>query len=545
MTRTGRRLRAAFGCALACGALLGPLAAPARAATFAGAPDAAIFTDHFALLQEHERAIDRAPAAAPARPPISSLAVRQRRASLPPLPDIHEVKGITARLLLEKSGCLACAPGPAAAATGLPVGVFETALRRAVEEGWLAGYREMRAAAPRAVPPGVKGAAAREAHSLRYIRSIVHGWQVAVVRTLRARNRITVREAERYLAVLDRTMPPPGRHPHAKQRIRTGWVSDAELDRLDRRHAPPVPQKRLADPDTRRIAETFVAPTGKKPQTSQSAVEGNSNVIPFARLATGYADDMLLDRARSFLPSETQIWSRAGGNWTLDGALQRVAVSGGVAWPLGEATRIGTAVTWGRGWRDNRKSWVGESLFISPFVSYAMSAHVRLRVYGGVGYRSDRVDAADDGLSYTGNSFFSGASVEGAWRFGNLRFSPSARIGASRVRLASPEASGEARSRGRATYSNGFSYKLPATRHFSKIEPFADFTTHWTFDRVEREAALAEIPVKSEIAGAIESGVLLKALDDFVGARLAAGVADIGARDETNYTVSGQLKLAF
>lgn len=548
MSRTGRRLRAAFEGALVfgavCAAAFGLSAAPARAAAFSGAPDAAIFADHFAVLDEHERAVDRAPAAAPPRPPISSFVARQRRSPLPPLPDIHEVDGISTRLLLKRSDCPGCAPAPAASATGVPVGVFENALRRAVREGWRAGSNEMRAAAARAAPPGFRGEAARQAYYLLYVRRIVHGWQVAVVHTLRARNEITPREAERYLAVLERTMPPPGARPHAPQRIRTGWVSDAEMDQLDRRYAPPKPQPRLADPDIRRINETFVAPT-EKPRRQAAAVDGNSNMIPFARLATGYADDLLLDRARFFLPADTQLWSRAGGNWSLDGTLQRFAVSGGVAWPLDETTRVGTAVTWGRGWRDGQRMWSGESFYVSPFVSHAMNEHLRLRVYGGVGYRADSVDTATYGIDYSGSSLFSGASLEGSWRFGRLRFSPSGHLGMSRIGVASDTASDEFRTRGRATYRSGFSYPLPETRYFSKIEPFASVATHWTFDSIEREAALAEIPAKSEVAGTLESGLLLKALDDLVDARLTAGITDIGAARETNYTVSGQLRFSF
>lgn len=543
MSRTGRRLRAAFVCAFACGALFGAASGPARAAPFTGAPDAGIFVDHFAVLEEHQRALDQAPAAAPPRPAISSIVARPRRTALPPLPDIHEVKGMTARLLLEKSGCRGCAPGPAAAATGVPVGVFENALRRAVEKGWRAGYREMYAAASRAEPPGIAGTDARHAYYLRYIRSIAHGWQVAVVRTLRDRNRISVAFADRYLAVLARTMPPPGPRPHAAQRLRTGWVSDEEMDRLDRRHDVRE-RPRLADPDARRIAETFVAPAQKQ-QSANAATEGSNNVIPFARLATGYADDMLLGPARSFLPSDAQLWSRTGGTWTLDSALQRVAVSGGVAWPLDETTRLGTAVTWGRVWRDGQRMWSGESFYVSPFVSHAMNEHLRLRVYGGVGYRSDSVDTASYGVDYSGSSLFSGTSLEGNWRFGRLRFSPSGHLDMSRVGVASDAASGEFRTRGRATYRSGFSYSLPETRYFSKIEPFASIATHWTFDSIEREAALADIPVKSEVAGTVESGLLLKALDDLVDARLTTGIADIGAVRETNYTVSGQLRFSF
>lgn len=538
-----RRRCAAIGYALVCGVLSGLFPMPAQAA-FDGVPDAAIFADHFAVLEDHERALEGAPAGRPKPPPISTFVLAPPVESLPPLPDIHEVKGIEPRLLLEKSECPHCTPAAAAAATGVPVGVFENALRLAAEKGWRAGYDEMRAAAPRAAPPHIDEPETRHAYYLRYIRRIVHGWQVAAVHTLQARGGVKEADAERYLAVLRRTMPPSGAKPHAPQRMRTGWVSDKEMDWLDRRAGTVrQPKKRLADKDAKRIAERFAQPTEKP--TTEGAVEGNGNIIPFARIATGYADDLLLGGARAFLPADAQVWSRTGGQWTLDAAKQRVAVSGGMAWPLDEATKIGATATWGRGWRDSAKPWGSETLLVSPFVSYAMSENVHLRAYGGAGYRSDHVDLASQGLDYSGSSLFSGASIEGAWQFGALRFKPAGHLSLTRLQVTSDDASGEARARGRATYRNGFTYRLSVTRFFSRIEPFANLETHWTFDRIDREAGYADVPLKSEFSGDLESGVLLKALGNLIDARLATGVEDIGEAGAMNYVVMGRVKFSF
>lgn len=542
MAGFARRLYAVAGCALVCGALFGSWAEPARAA-YTGAPDAAIFNDHYAVLEEHEKMLNGAPVAAPVRPSISEFIVRPRRASLPPLPDIHEVDGITLDQLIARSNCPGCLPGPAAEATGLPVGVFEGAWRRAVKEGWRAGYDEMRAAATRAVPPGVESTPARRAYYLRYIRRIVHGWQTAVVHTLRAQKKITIRETVRYQAVLDRTLPRPGAAPYAPQRIRTGWVSDEEMDALDRRYAPPEEKTRLVDTDARRIAERFKAPADEV-KKNEAAVAGSSNVIPFARLATGYAYDMLVSDVRSFLPADTQLWSRTGGTWTLDSANRRLVVSGGAAWPLDEATKLGTAVSWGRSWREGSKPWMAESLFISPFVTHALGEHVKLRAFGGVGYRTDHVDAPAYSAGYAGNSLYSGASVQGSWKFGRLQFTPAGEVSMSRLDIASAAAA-ESRARGRATYRNGFIYRLPETRYLSRIEPFADLMTHWTFDRADRSALYAKDTMESALTGAFEGGIRLKALDNLIDARLITGVADIGGEGQADYTVTGKLKFSF
>ncbi|WP_041535791.1 hypothetical protein [Parvibaculum lavamentivorans] len=544
MTIFVRRFRAVIFHALVCGALCGLFSMPAHAA-FQGTPDAAIFADHFAVLEDHERALEGAPAGRPKPPPISTIVFKPPVKSLPPLPDIHETKGITQRILIEKSRCLGCAPDAAAAATGLPIGVFENALRLAIEKGWRAGYDEMRAAAPRATPPHLDEPEARRDFYLRYIRRIVHGWQVAVVHTQRANNRIGEAEADRFNAVLRRTLPPSGIRPQAPQRMRTGWVSDKEMDWLDRRAGKVrQPKKRLADKDAKRIAERFVQPAGK-PVVENAGVEGDSNIIPFARIATGYADDMLLGSARAFLPEGTQVWSRTGGQWTLEALKQRVAVSGGAAWPLGEATKLGATMTWGRGWRDGARPWGSESLLVSPFISYAMSENVRLRAYGGAGYRTDHVETRDQSVAYGGSSLFSGASIEGMWEFGALRFRPAGHLSMSRLQVTSGEAAGEARSRGRATYKNGFTYSLPETHFFSKVEPFASVATHWTFDRIDREARFADVPLKSEFGGDVESGILLKALGNLIDARLATGIEDIGETGFTNYMVTGRVKFSF
>ncbi|MEQ8268463.1 MAG: hypothetical protein RH982_14805 [Parvibaculum sp.] len=541
MAKFARRLCAAAGSAFVCGTLFGPWAAPARAA-YAGAPDGAIFSDHYAVLEEHEKVLNGAPVAAPARPPIAEFIVRPRRASLPPLPDIHEVDGITVDQLIARSNCPGCLPGPAAEATGLPAGVFEGAWRRAAEAGWRAGYDEMRAAADRAVPPGVESTPARRAYYLRYIRRIVHGWQGAVVHTLRAQKKITIREAVRYQAVLDRTLPRPGAAPYAPQRVRTGWVSDEEMDALDRRYAPPVQKTRLTDTDANRIAERFTPPAVEE---KKSKAAGNSNIIPFARLATGYAYDFLAADVRAFLPADTQIWSRTGGNWTLDTASRRLVVSGGAAWPLGEATKIGTAVSWGRSWRDGRKPWTAETFFVSPFIAHALSEHVKLRAFGGAGYRSDHVAAETYSADYGGQSLYSGASVEGSWAFGRLQFVPVGQVSLSRLGVASGTAPGEDRARGRATYRNGFTYSMPGTRYISQLEPFANLTTHWTFDRADRQALYAKDTMKNELTGAFESGVRLKALGNLVNARLLTGIEEIGGEDRTDYTVMGEFKFSF
>jgi hypothetical protein len=277
----------------------------------------------------------------------------------------------------------------------------------------------------------------------------------------------------------------------------------------------------------------------------KSAVEGNSSVVPFARLATGYAYDMLESDVRSLLPAGMEIWSRTDGNWALDTKQQRLVVSGGAAWPLDEATKFGTAISWGRSWRDGTKPWSGETLFVSPFVTHAMNEHLRLRISGGLGYRSDHIDGANYSVGYAGTSFYSATSIEGSWVFGPLTYKPEGKISLSRLDLASEAAYGEARARGRATYKNGFTYRLPETRFASRVEPFANLMTHWTFDRVDRDPAYGKGTANNALTGAFESGLSLKALNDLVDTRLATGVTDIGAPGETNYTVSGQLKLAF
>lgn len=543
MANPKRRLRAAAGYALVCGLLSWALAAPARAG-FEGSPDAAIFSDHFAVLEAHEKLLNGAPASRPKPPPVSSFLTVERRASLPPLPDLHQIEGLTVGTLAMKADCPRCQPGPAAASLGLPVGLLEEARLRALKEGWRAGYDVMRPAVARAEPPGVKSAGARRAYALRYIRRIVHGWQVAAVHTLKAGNRITAEQSARYLAVLNRTMPPPGAAPEAPQRIRTGWVSDGEMDALDRRYAPKQKQARLADEDRRRIAERFALPKSA-PEREEDAVEGSDNVIPFARIATGYAERMFLGETKPLLPAELQVWSETNGAWTLEGAKHRLVVSGGAAWPLAETTKIGAALSWGRSWRDTSTAWDAESLYVSPFVTQGLTEHLSLRAYAGAGTRTDHVDAASWSAAYSGTSLHSGASLEGAWTFGELQFKPAGEISLNWIELHSSSAFGEARSRGRATWRNGFVYQVADTGFFSTVQPYANVETHWTFDRSEREVPGAVTKADDEITGDIETGIFLKAMDELLDMKMATGIADLGVAGAANYTLTGKISLSF
>lgn len=543
MANSERRLRAVAGYVLVCGLLMGWPAAPARAG-FEGPPDGAIFADHVAVLEAHEKLLNGVPASRPKPPPVSTLLATPRRASLPPLPDLHEIEGLSVAALATRADCPRCQPGPAAASMGLPVGLFEEARRRALKEGWRAGYDTMRPAVTRAEPPGVRSTAARRAYALRYIRRIVHSWQVAAVRTLQAEKKITAEQSARYLAVLSRTLPPPGAAPEAPQRIRTGWVSDGEMAALDRRLVRKESPLRLEDADRRRIAERFATPQSA-PLREEDAVEGSGSVIPFARIATGYAESMLLGKIRPLLPEDMQIWSEASGAWTLDGAKHRLVVSGGAAWPLDETTKIGAAVSWGRSWRDAATGWGAESIYVSPFVTHGLTEHLSLRAHAGAGARTDRVQGAAYKADYSGASLHSGASLEGAWRFGDLQFKPAGEVSLSRLTLDSPSAHGEVRSRGRATWRNGFVYDVPEPGFFSTMRPYANLETHWTFDRAERDMAGATIRADDDFTGDIETGMALKALDDLLKMKVAAGVADLGQAGAANYTVSGKISLSF
>ncbi|MEQ9153100.1 MAG: hypothetical protein RLO06_16600 [Parvibaculum sp.] len=543
MARSGGRSCAAICLALISGALTG-LAGGSAQAAYEGAPDGAIFADHFAVLEAHEKLLNGAPTSRPKPPPVSSFLSTRRRASLPPLPDLHEIRGLTVAALATRAGCPRCQPGPAAASLGLPVGLFEEARRAALREGWRAGYDVMRPAVPRAEPPGVGSPAARRAYALRYIRRIVHGWQVAAVRTLSAQKKITAEQSARYLAVLNATLPPPGAAPHAPQRIRTGWVSDEEMNRLDRRRAPRQATTRLADGDAARIEARFRQPT-QKAKNEAAAVEGSGSIIPFARIATGYAERMLLGEAKSFLPDDMQIWSETSGAWTLDGAKHRLIVSGGAAWPLDETTKIGAAISWGRSWRDAASSWGAESFYVSPFVTHGLTEHLSLRAFAGAGTRTDRVDASAYSARYSGSSLHSGASLEGAWAFGGLKFKPAGEVSLSRIDLHSVSAYGETRSRGRATWRNGFTYEVAEEGFFSTVRPYANVETHWTFDRAIRGVPGAVEKLDDDVTGDIETGVFLKALDDLLDMKMATGIADLGVAGDTNYTVSGKISLSF
>lgn len=543
MANSERRLRAVAGYALVCGLLMGWPAAPARAG-FEGPPDSAIFADHFAVLEAHEKLLNGAPASRPKPPPVSSFLAAPRRAPLPPLPDLHEIAGLTVAALAVRADCPGCQPSPAAASMGLPVGLFEEARRHALKEGWRAGYDTMRPAVTRAEPPGVRSTAARRAYALRYIRRIVHSWQVAAVRTLQAEKKITAEQSARYLAVLNRTLPPPGAAPKAPQRIRTGWVSDEEMAALDRRLVRKESPLRLDDADRRRIAERFAIPQSA-PRHEEDAVKGNDSVIPFARIATGYAENMLLGETRPLLPEEMQIWSETSGAWTLYGAKHRLVVSGGAAWPLGETTKIGAVVSWGRSWRDTATGWGAESIHVSPFVTHGLTEHLSLRAFAGAGTRSDWVHGKSYRADYRGASLHSGASLDGAWRFGDLQFKPAGEVNLNRLALDSPSAHGEVRSRGRATWRNGFVYDVPESGFFSTMRPYANLEAHWTFDRSERDWPATPEKVSADLTGDIETGVALKALDDLLNMKMTTGIADVGAAGAANYTVMGKISLSF
>lgn len=547
MASSERLLRALAGYlagyALLCGLLLAGAAAPARAG-YQGAPDGAIFADHFAVLETHEKLLNGAPARNPAPPPVSSFLAVKRRPALPSLPDLHEVEGLSIAGLALRADCPRCQPGPAAASLGLPVGLFEEARRAALRSGWRAGYDVMRPAVARAAPPGLKGKAVREAYALRYIRRIVHGWQVAAVETLAAQNKITPEQHARYLAVLTRTLPPPGAAPHAPQRIRTGWVSDAEMAALDRRHAPVERKKRLADRDRQRIAARFAAPKDDE-ERRKDAVEGSDSVIPFARIVTGYAERALIGKAKPLLPADMQVWSETSGDWMLDGRKRRLVVSGGAAWPLDETTKIGAALSWGRSWRDGSADWSAESFYVSPFVTQGLTEHLSLRAFAGAGARTDHVDSAAWSAGYRGASFHSGASLEGKWNFGRLEFKPAGEVSLNRIALVSADAHGETRSRGRATWRSGFTYDVEEKGFFSEVRPYASLETHWTFDRAERSWSPLAEKEDDEITGDIEMGVVLTALDEFFDMKMVTEIAGLGQAEAANYTVSGKIGLSF
>lgn len=547
MANSERRLRAlagyVAGYALVCGLLLTGAASPARAG-YEGAPDWAIFPDHFAVLEAHEKLLHGAPASNPKPPPVSSFLSVKRRETLPPLPDLHEIDGLTVETLVKRADCPGCQPGPASASMGLPVGLFEEARRRALEGGWRAGYDVMRPAVSRAEPPRLKSPAARRAYALRYIRRIVHDWQVAAVKTLAAQKKITAQQHARYMAVLNRTLPPPGAAPHAPQRIRTGWVSDKEMAALDRRYAPKETRPRLENEDRQRIAERFASPKSK-PEKETDAVEGSDNVIPFARIATGYAEKMLLGETKSLLPEDMQVWSATTGAWTLEGNSRRLVVSGGAAWPLDETTKIGAGMSWGRSWRDSSTAWAAESFYVSPFVTHGLTEHLSLRAFAGAGARNDRVEAAAWSADYRGTSLHSGASLEGKWNFSGVEFKPAGEVSINRIALTSHEARGETRSRGRATIRNGFTYELAEAGFFSTMRPYANLETHWTFDRAERDWASVAEKEDDEITGDIETGIFLKGLDDLLVMKMATGIADLGTAGATNYTLSGKVSLSF
>ncbi|MEQ8328550.1 MAG: hypothetical protein RH951_15445, partial [Parvibaculum sp.] len=134
---------------------------------------------------------------------------------------------------------------------------------------------------------------------------------------------------------------------------------------------------------------------------------------------------------------------------------------------------------------------------------------------------------------------------EGAWAFGGLKFKPAGEVSLSRIDLHSVSAYGETRSRGRATWRNGFTYDVAEEGFFSTVRPYANVETHWTFDRAIRGVPGAVEKLDDDVTGDIETGVFLKALDDLLDMKMATGIADLGVAGDTNYTVSGKISLSF
>lgn len=471
------------------------------ASAFAGgafaAPYGYIFSDQNDLVSLHVTALDLADGGKAHAPSADlSFAMAERpRLDLSALPDIDEVPGMSARRLREATECTACTPEDASRQTGRPASLFEEAYREAAIKGWQAGYAVMAAEADDEPPAAKTANFGSERAYLSFIRRIVRGWQQAVIDIYEADGRLAESRAARYRAAIGGTMLPLAASDKAPLSARFGWASGAELAMQDRwRRESERTERASEDEEVRREAHQSAAEMAPTPmlRPERPAAPAPVDLMPVAQFVSGLAWQHLAPGSLMFDNGKAlSFWMRTAGTWKVGQVTRRLATSAGASYPLGPNWKTGTILTWEAVHRSAaayRNALNGRAWLVTPYLAWKPESHTRIRVYGGYGWREDRVMKESGIARYAGQGWLGGASVQAKWKLdeaGRLVFTPSGSLDATRISVADlRDGAGETRTRKRATGEGRLTLNMEPTEYFSLIEPYSAFSSQWRLDRI-------------------------------------------------------------
>lgn len=495
----------------------GALAAPDNA------PDSYIFSDQNSLISLHLDALERATEDKTGTPSaeLSFATVGGPQLDLSALPDIHEVPDMSAARLREATQCTGCAPQAAARMTGRPATIFEDAYAEAAAKGWQAGYAVMAAEADRGPPAAQTANFGSERAYLGFIRRIVRGWQRAVIDIYETDGRLGQERAARYRQATGGAMLPLAATDRAPLSARFGWASGEELAMRDRwsREARRM-ETDAADKvvqDARRIASDLAPRPLLRPK--KPAGPAPVDLLPVARFVSGLAWRHLAPRSLALgNGKDIGFWAYTAGTWKAGHKTRRLATSGGVVYPLADDWETGAILTWEethRGATASRAALNGRAWLVTPYIAWAPERHTRIRVYGGYGWREDRVAEPEGEERYAGEGWLSGAGVRARWKLdeaGRFVFTPSGSVDAARIGVAAQRGGiGETRIRKRAAGKGRLTVKVAPTEYFAAIQPYSSIYSQWRLDRVVYGAAAGQAAAARHFAHAVETGVKLKA----------------------------------
>ena len=502
------------------------------------APDSYIFADQNSLISLHVTALDLA-AQGKAHGPSTDLIFATASGpglDLTALPDIDEVPGMSAARLRDATRCKGCAPETAARMTGRPASVFERAYAEAAVKGWQAGYAVMAAEAGRAPPAAQTANYGSERAYLGFIRRIVRGWQRAVIDIYEADGRLDAARAGRYRAAIGGAMLPLAATDRAPLSARFGWASGEELAMRDRwsrdtASGEPDEEEQLAD-EVQKVASSVSPMPLLRPE--RTAAPSPVDLLPVAQFVSGFAwrqlapGSLTLDNGK-----DIRFWARTAGTWKAGRGTRRLATSGGASYPLASDWETGAILTWEETHRPasaSHRALNGQAWLLTPYLAWTPESHTRIRVYGGYGWREDRITKSGGEERYAGEGWLGGAGLQTRWKLddaGRVVFTPSGTLDATRISVAAlGEGGGETRIRKGATGKGRLTVKVAPTEIFSAIEPYSSISSQWRLDRIAYDAKAGEISAAHRFVHALETGVRLKARDLPFSTSLRASLSD-------------------
>lgn len=269
--------------------------------------------------------------------------------------------------------------------------------------------------------------------------------------------------------------------------------------------------------EARRVASNLTPTPLLRPK--RPAAPAPVDLLPVAQFVSGLAWRHLAPRSLALdNGKEIGFWARTAGTWKAGQATRRLATSGGVAYPLADDWETGAILTWEETHRAaaaSRAALNGRAWLVTPYIAWVPERHTRIRVYGGYGWREDRVEYPEGAERYAGEGWLSGAGVRARWKLdeeGRFVFTPSGSLDAARIGVAGyRDGISETRIRKRATGKGRLTVKVTPTEYFAVIEPYSSISSQWRLDRIVYGAAAGGAAATRRFLHAVETGVRLKA----------------------------------